>query len=94
MPDKRPDSQKKIDALFGMPLYYCAECLCAISVKAVPGYEPVIDRKNCSCPDGTQIMAPRKAIAVGVGGASLNTKRKIALMKLKAFLTQRSGIRG
>jgi hypothetical protein len=87
MPDLRSNIQKKLDDTFGMPLYYCSECLRAVKVTA-RGEEPLIERPCTDCKDA-QIFAPRKAIAVGKGGASIRTKVDIFWMKLAAALTGR-----
>lgn len=87
MPDLRSDKQKKLDAIFGMPLYYCSECMCGVKVRDGVIIRPCVDCKEA------QVIAPRRAIAVGKGGASGRTKAKILLMKLMALLTHRSGVK-
>jgi len=87
MPDKRTPLQKWLWDKIGPPLYYCAECKLAVKVTPVPGHEPLIDRP-CDCT--AQIIAPRTAICVGKGGASLATKCKIAWNEAKAAVTGRN----
>lgn len=88
MPDLRSTQQKAFDDMFGMPLYYCSECLRSVRVK-----DGKIERPCTDCCDA-EVYAPRKAVAVGRGGASMKTKAKIRLAQLLAFLTQRSGVHG
>jgi hypothetical protein len=88
MPDQRTPMQRKIDELVGPPLYYCAECLRAVKVKAREGAEPEITRP-CGPECGEAIVAPRRAIVAGRGGASLSTKAKVAVMQAAASLTGR-----
>jgi hypothetical protein len=83
MPDKRNKLQKKIDAAFGMPLYYCSECMLAVDVK-----DGVITRP-CEETCTAQIFAPRKAIACGEGGLSFKDKTKTFYWRLAAALTGR-----
>ena len=85
--DKRSGMQKKLDGVFGMPLYYCADCLLAVDVKPVNGGEPIIKRP-CNC--DAQILAPRQAIVIGKGGMNAKIKLKILVMQLIAYLTGRS----
>lgn len=87
MPDQRSELEKKIDATFGMPLYYCAECKRGVDVK-VDGSEVKIERP-CGVSCQAEVIAPRRAIAVGKGGASVGTRAKIAFYKLLATLTNR-----
>lgn len=87
MSDKRSDWQKKIDATFGMPLYYCADCKLSVDVKT-EGSEVIIKRP-CGETCKAEVIAPRRAIAVGKGGASMNTRAKIAFHKLLAAMTNR-----
>ncbi len=87
MPDLRSNTQKKIDAALGMPLYYCSECLRMCRVTA--GDPPKIHRPCTDCKDAG-IIAPRRAVAVGRGGASMKVKTKIAWLKILSALTQRT----
>lgn len=90
MPDQRSDFEKVLWDRVGPPLYYCAECLRKVSVTPVDGGEPLIERPcDASCA-GAGIIAPRRAICVGKGGASMMTKAQIGWMKLAAALTGRS----
>lgn len=71
----------------GPPLYYCAECLRGVKVTPVAGAEPVVTRK---CEHTGQIIAPRRAICVGKGGASMGTKVRIAAMQAASAITGRT----
>jgi len=71
----------------GPPLYYCAECLRGVKVTPVEGGEPIVKRK---CEHTGQIIAPRRAICVGKGGASIGTKVRIAAMQAASALTGRT----
>lgn len=84
MPDKRTPLQRKVDELVGPPLYYCSDCKLAVKV----GGYPVEIQRPC---DGCQaeVIAPRKAVCVGRGGASTMTKATIKWNQLKAALTGR-----
>lgn len=84
MPDKRTPLQRKVDELVGPPLYYCSDCKLAVKV----GGDPVEIQRPC---DGCQaeVIAPRKAVCVGRGGASTVTKATIKWNQLKAALTGR-----
>lgn len=86
MQDKRTEWQKKKDAAFGMPLYYCAECLQAVDVKT-KGDEVIIKKPCSDCK--AEVIAPRRAIAVGKGGASINTRARILFYQLLAKMTGR-----
>lgn len=85
--DARSELEKKLWELIGPPLYYCEECLLAVSVTPVDGGEPVIKRK-CSHNEA-KIIAPRRAICVGKGGMNTGTRIKIAWNKAKASVTGR-----
>jgi len=85
--DKRSEFQKKIDATFGMPLYYCAECKLSVDVKTTNGEVSI--KRPCGDECLAEVIAPRRAIAVGKGGASMNTRAKIAFYKLLASMTGR-----
>ena len=88
MPDCRTKTQKNIDDMVGMPLYYCSDCKLEVKVTPVAGCEPVIVRP-CGQECGHQIMAPRKAIAAGEGGLSTKDKAKMFYWRLAAALTGR-----
>lgn len=85
--DKRTATQKKLDKLLGMPLYYCADCLRAVDVRVV-GSEVIIKRP-CDSDCGVEIIAPRKAITSGDGGLSFKDATKSFYWKLGAALTGR-----
>lgn len=89
MPDQRSALQKWLWENIGPPLYYCGDCLCAVKVKHVPGAEPEITRP-CGKDCGIQIYAPRSAVCVGKGGASVSTKLKIGWAQVKAAVTGRN----
>ena len=85
--DERSALERLLWAKIGPPLYYCAECLRTVKVKSVKGGEPVVKR---SCEHTGQIMAPRKAICVGKGGASIGTRAKIGAMQIASVITGRT----
>lgn len=89
MPDLRSPLERGLWDKIGPPLYYCSECLRAVQVKAREGQEPEIKRPCVECRDA-QIFAPRKAVLVGKGGASMRTKAQIALMKIASAITRRT----
>ena len=86
MPDARTPAERFMWEKVGPPLYYCAECLRAVKVVALPDQEPKITR-TCECTG--QIIAPRKAVCVGEGGMDMPTRAKVAWNALKANLTGR-----
>jgi len=88
MPDQRNELQRWLWTEIGPPLYYCSDCMLAVKVTSVPGGEPLIQRP-CNAACGHQIIAPRSAICVGKGGASLRTKLQILWAKAKAAVTGR-----
>lgn len=88
MPDLRSETEKKLDALIGPPLYYCSECLRAVKVTPVEGGEPIVKRPCTDCVQA-QIIAPRKAIAFGEGGMNFTDKMRVGYMQLAAMLTGR-----
>jgi len=88
MPDLRSPVEKKLDDMFGPPLYYCSECLRAVKVVAVEGQEPRVNRPCTDC-STAQIIAPRKAIAAGKGGMNVRDKVKMSYWQLAAALTGR-----
>ena len=85
--DKRTATQKKLDKLVGMPLYYCKDCMCAVDVKAKG--DDVIIKRPCGSDCGAEIIAPRKAITSGDGGLSFTDTTKLFYWKLAAALTGR-----
>lgn len=72
----------------GPPLYYCKDCLRSVSVTPVKGAEPIVERP-CGPECSEQIIAPRRAVCVGKGGASMGTRVKVATMQLAAAVTGR-----
>lgn len=86
--DQRSAVEKMLWDRVGPPLYYCADCLRAVSVTPVDCAEPIVKRP-CGPDCGQQIIAPRKAICVGKGGMSLPTRVKVAVMQAAAGLTGR-----
>lgn len=86
MHDARTPVEKILWDKIGPPLYYCAECLRAVKVTPIEGQEPKIERK---CEHTGQIIAPRKAVCVGTGGASMGARVKVAIAQMKASLTGR-----
>lgn len=84
--DKRTDKEIRAWDRIGPPLYYSKDCLKAVEVKD-DGGNVTIKRPcgNCNC----EVMAPRKGIAVGKGGASMATRATMSWWKLKALLTGR-----
>lgn len=86
MADARTPAEKWLWDRVGPPLYYCADCLRAVKVVAVEGAEPRVTRM-CACTG--QIIAPRKAVAVGKGGMNLPTRAKAAWNQAKAAITGR-----
>lgn len=87
--DQRTGFEKKLWDLIGPPLYYCEECKLQVRVKINPGQEPTITRDK-RCTHTGQIIAPRKAILVGKGGASMMTKAKTGWSQFMAGLTGRN----
>ena len=84
--DKRTPHEKRMWDIIGPPLYYSKDCLKAVDVKDEGGVV-TIKRPcgDCNC----EVLAPRKAIAVGKGGASIATRATMSWWKLKALLTGR-----
>lgn len=85
--DQRSPLERWLWEQIGPPLYYCEECLRTVKVKPIEGAEPEITRP---CGHTGGIIAPRKAICVGKGGASITTKARIAWGKAKASVTGRN----
>lgn len=86
MQDDRTPAERLLWERIGPPLYYCAECLRAVKVTPVDGAEPIVQRK---CQHTGQIIAPRKAVAVGKGGMSMATRARVAWDQAKAAMTGR-----
>jgi hypothetical protein len=84
--DARSDLEKVLWDKVGPPLYYCSDCLLAVSVTPIEGGEPIVKRK---CEHTGQIMAPRKSILAGKGGLSFPNKIKMAGYQMGAALTGR-----
>lgn len=87
MADDRSPLERLLWDKIGPPLYYCADCLRTVKVKPVEGGEPIITRP---CGHTGQIIAPRKAICVGKGGASIGTRAKIGAMQIASVITGRT----
>lgn len=87
MADKRTEWQKKKDSMLGMPLYYCAECKLEVSVTTSSCGEVIVKKPCSDCK--AEVIAPRRAIAVGKGGVSINTRAKILFYRLLAHMTGR-----
>lgn len=85
--DKRSELEKRLDSVIGKPLYYCASCLRGVKV-TITGGEPIIKRP-CAEDCGHDIIAPRKAIAVGEGGMNFRDKVKLSYWQVAAALTGR-----
>lgn len=85
--DERSALERMLWEKIGPPLYYCAQCMRTVKVRPVDGGEPVITRP---CGHTGQIIAPRRAICVGKGGASMGTRAKIGAMKIAAAITGRT----
>lgn len=83
MTDKRTALQKALWSRVGPPLYYSSECMLEVKVNSPDDIKRPCGDCNC------EIIAPRKAIAVGRGGASLGTKAKVAVMQAAAAITGR-----
>lgn len=84
--DLRSSFQKRMDDLIGPPLYYSGQCKLPVKV-TVAGPDVTIKRPcgDCNC----QVIAPRKAIAVGKGGMNLRARALTAINQWKAALTGR-----
>jgi hypothetical protein len=88
--DARTSFEKFLWGTIGPPLYYCAECYLQVQVTSNgDGKEPTVKRDK-RCNHSGQIIAPRKAVMVGKGGASLQTKAKINISQFLSSLTNRS----
>lgn len=86
--DLRTNFEKILWNLIGPPLYYCEECMLQVRV-TVNGNDVDIKRDK-RCNHTGQIIAPRKAVCVGKGGASLQTKAKVNISQFLSSLTNRS----
>lgn len=84
--DLRSPIQRKLDDLVGPPLYYSSRCKLPVKV-ATEENEVKIARPcgECAC----EVIAPRKAIAVGEGGVNLATKVKTTISQIAAAATGR-----
>lgn len=85
--DARTPLEKALWDRIGPPLYYCAECMRGVKITPVEGAEPIVKRK---CDHTGQIIAPRRAICVGKGGASMGTKVRIVAMQAASAITGRT----
>jgi len=85
--DKRSEFEKKLDAVIGKPLYYCASCLRGVKVTTADGEHTI--KRPCGEDCGHEIIAPRKAIAVGEGGMNFKDKVKLSYWQIGALLTGR-----
>ena len=85
--DQRTPLERALWDRIGPPLYYCAECMRGVKVTPVDGGEPIVERK---CEHTGQIIAPRRAICVGKGGASMGTKVRIVAMQAASAITGRT----
>ena len=86
--DQRTPAERLLWDKVGPPLYYCADCLRAVSVTPVTGGEPIVKRP-CGPDCQAQIIAPRKAIAAGEGGLNLADRVKVGYWQIAAALTGR-----
>jgi hypothetical protein len=89
MPDQRSEFQKLLWEKIGPPLYYCEDCLRGVKVTTREGQEPTVTRP-CGEACGHRIIAPRTAVCVGKGGASVGTRAKIGWNQIKAAVTGRN----
>jgi hypothetical protein len=89
--DQRTRLEKLLWERIGPPLYYCADCLRAVTVRAVEGAEPEVARP-CGPECGAQIIAPRKAVVSGKGGVDLPLKTRAAIKagQIASSITGRS----
>jgi len=86
--DQRTAIERTLWDQIGPPLYYCADCMRAVKVKARDRQEPLIERP-CKQDCGHQIMAPRKAITAGEGGLSFVNKVRVRRDQIAAAITGR-----
>ena len=84
--DKRSAFERLAWDKIGPPLYYCKDCLRTVKVAGDP---PVVTRP-CGPECSAEVIAPRKAICVGKGGASFKTKARVALMQAASAITGRT----
>ncbi len=89
--DQRSAAEKILWERIGPPLYYCASCMRAVSVRVVQRAEPEVKRP-CGPECGRQIIAPRKAVVSGRGGMDLplSTRVKIKAGQIASSITGRS----
>ncbi len=86
MPDQRSDTDKRLWATLGPPLYYCKECMRAVKVKAG---ETITIERPCGNDCSHEIIAPRKCIAAGEGGLNWKDSIKVKYWQIAAALTGR-----
>ncbi len=75
MPDQRTAFEKKLWDIIGPPLYYCEECMRAVTVKDKNGEVTV--KRPCEC--DARIIAPRHAAVSGSGFAGLSAGQKLKM---------------
>lgn len=76
--DQRTTLERKLWDMVGPPLYYCSDCLRGVKVETPEFQEPIVTRP-CGKDCGHQIIAPRKAVVSGKGGADLPLTTRIAV---------------
>ena len=86
--DLRTKFEKILWDKIGPPLYYCKECLLQVKVTVKDGEATITRDKRCT--HTGEIIAPRKAIMVGKGGANLVTKAKVKVSQGLSGLTGRN----
>lgn len=86
--DLRTKFEKILWDKIGPPLYYCKECMLQVKVTVKDGEVTITRDKRCT--HTGEIIAPRKAIMVGKGGANLVTKAKVKVSQGLSGLTGRS----
>ena len=91
MPDARTPLQRLLWEKIGPPLYYCSDCLRGVKVETHEFQEPTVTRP-CGKDCGHQIIAPRKAVVSGKGGADLplTTRAAIKAGQIASSITGRS----
>lgn len=89
--DRRTKLEKLLWERIGPPLYYCADCLRAVTVRPIEGSKPEVTRP-CGPECGQQIIAPRKAVVSGKGGMDLPLKTRVAIKagQIASSITGRS----
>lgn len=86
--DLRTKFEKILWDKIGPPLYYCKDCMLQVKVSVNDDRTTITRDKRCT--HNGEIIAPRKAIMVGKGGANLLTKAKIKVSQGFSGLTGRS----